>query len=49
MVYTEIKNINGKLYKYQRRSVRHKSKIKKVYIKYLGPVKPIYKKDDNKK
>jgi hypothetical protein len=49
MTYIEIKKINGGLYKYKRRAIRRGSKIKKVYIKYLGPVNPKYKRDDKKK
>jgi len=49
MVYIEIKKISGRLYRYQRKTIRTGSRIKKVYVKYLGPVKPIYKKDGNKK
>ena len=49
MVYIEIKKINGRLYKYLRKSVRNGKKIKKIYVRYLGPVKSVYKKDDRKK
>jgi len=49
MVYIEIKKISGRLYKYQRKSVRRGSKIKKIYVRYLGPIKSIYKKNDRKK
>lgn len=43
MSYIEIKNIAGKQYKYLIKAVREGDKIKKVFMKYLGPAKPIYK------
>lgn len=43
MVYIEIKTINGKKYKYLRRAVRIEGKIKKISLKCLGPVNPIYR------
>lgn len=43
MVYIEIKIINGKKYKYLRRAVRTGGKIKKISLKCLGPVNPIYR------
>lgn len=43
MVYIEIKIINGKKYKYLRRAVRTEGKIKKITLKCLGPVNPIYR------
>jgi len=43
MVYIEIKTINGKKYKYLRRAVRTEGKIKKISLKCLGPVNPIYR------
>jgi len=51
MSYIESKKINGKVYNYLRKSVRVGRKIKKITIKYLGPIKPVYKKrkDDRKK
>jgi hypothetical protein len=48
MVYVEIKKINGKLYRYQRKSIRIGKRIKKIYVGYLGPLKKV-KKDDKKK
>ncbi len=43
MVYIEIKTINGKKYKYLRRAIRTEGKIKKISLKCLGPVNPIYR------
>lgn len=43
MVYIEIKTINGKKYKYLRRSIRTEGKIKKITLKCLGPVDPVYR------
>lgn len=43
MAYIEIKEINGKQYKYLRRSIRINGKMKKVNLKCLGPVNPIYR------
>lgn len=43
MVYIEIKTINGKKYKYLRRTVRTEGKTKKITLKCLGPVNPIYR------
>lgn len=43
MSYIEIKKINGKEYKYLRRSIRTEGKVKKVNLKCLGPVNPIYR------
>jgi len=43
MTYIEIKEINGKKYKYLRRSIRTGGKIKKITLKCLGPVNPIYR------
>jgi hypothetical protein len=43
MVYIEIKTINGKKYKYLRRAIRTEGKIKKITLKCLGPVNPIYR------
>jgi len=43
MVYIEIKTINGRKYKYLRKTVRNRNKIEHITLKYLGPVDPIYK------
>lgn len=43
MSYIEIKKINGKEYKYLRKTVRVGKKIEHVTLKYLGPVNPTYK------
>lgn len=43
MSYIEIKIINGKKYKYLRKAVRTDGKIKKITLKCLGPVNPIYR------
>jgi len=43
MVYSEIKTIKGRKYKYLRESVRIRDKVIHRTVKYLGPVKPIYK------
>jgi len=43
MVYIEIKTINGKKYKYLRKAVRTNGKVKKITLKCLGPVNPIYR------
>ena len=43
MSYIEIKKINGKEYKYLRKTVRNGEKIEHVTLKYLGPVNPTYK------
>lgn len=42
MSYIEIKNVNGRQYKYLRKSVRCGSKVCHKTIKYLGPVEPVY-------
>lgn len=42
MSYIEIKTINGKQYKYLRKTVRDGKKMKHITLKYLGPVDPIY-------
>lgn len=49
MSYIEIKNIAGKQYKYLIKSMREGNKIKKVFVKYLGPANPIYKTGKNRK
>ena len=43
MSYIEIKTIAGKQYKYLMKSVRDGDKMKKVFVKYLGPAHPVYK------
>tara|TARA_Y100000031_G_scaffold114661_1_gene126834 strand:- start:37 stop:192 length:156 start_codon:yes stop_codon:yes gene_type:complete len=43
MVYTEIKTIKGRQYKYLRESVRIDGRVVHRTVKYLGPVKPRYK------
>lgn len=43
MAYIEIKKINGREYKYLRKSVRTEGKVKKISLKCLGPVDPIYR------
>ena len=43
MTYIEIKTINGKQYKYLRKTVRDGKNMKHITLKYLGPVNPIYK------
>ncbi len=42
MAYIEIKTINGRKYKYLRRSIRVNGKMKKISLKCIGPVNPIY-------
>lgn len=49
MSYIEIKTIAGKQYKYLIKSVREGDKIKKVFMKYLGPANPIYKSGTKRK
>jgi transposase len=49
MSYVEIKNIAGKQYKYLIKAVREGDKIKKVFVKYLGPANPIYKTSNKRK
>lgn len=49
MSYIETKNIAGKQYKYLIKAVREGDKIRKVFIKYLGPVDPIYKAGSRRK
>lgn len=49
MTYIEIKEIAGKQYRYLIKSVREGDKIKKVFVKYLGPANPIYKTEKNRK
>ena len=44
MVYTEIKTIKGRQYKYLRKSIRIGSRVIHKTVQYLGPVKPAYKK-----
>ena len=43
MTYTEIKTINGKRYRYLRKSIRTEGKVKNITLKCLGPVDPIYR------
>jgi len=43
MAYTEIKTINGRQYKYLRKTVRQGNKMQHISLKYLGPVNPVYK------
>lgn len=43
MSYIEIKTINGKQYKYLRKTVRDGQKMNHITLKYLGPVNPTYK------
>jgi len=43
MVYSEIKTIKGRKYKYLRESVRIGDRVIHRTVKYLGAVKPIYK------
>ena len=43
MTYTEIKTINGRKYKYLRKSIREGNKVRHITLKCLGPVDPIYK------
>lgn len=43
MVYTEIKTIKGRQYKYLRESIRIDGRVVHRTVKYLGPVKPRYK------
>jgi hypothetical protein len=43
MTYIEIKTINGKQYKYLRKTIRDGKRMNHVTLKYLGPINPIYK------
>ena len=43
MTYIETKTLNGKQYKYLRKTVRNGKKMEHITLKYLGPVNPIYK------
>ena len=43
MVYTRIKTINGKSYKYLVAGKRINGNVQQKVVKYLGPVNPIYK------
>jgi len=43
MTYIEIKTIQGKQYKYLRKTEREGKKMKHISLKYLGPVNPVYK------
>ena len=50
MAYIEIKTINGRKYKYLRKSVRKKDgRIVHEMVKYLGPVEPKYNMPKEKK
>jgi len=46
MVYTEIKVIKGKKYKYERRSYRVGNVVKHT-SKYIGAMEPVKKKKSN--
>ncbi len=43
MAYIEIKTIHGKKYKYLRKSIRERDKVRHITLKCLGPVNPIYR------
>ena len=44
MAYIETKTIQGKEYMYLRHSIRQRNgRVKHKTVKYMGPVKPIYK------
>ena len=43
MTYIEIKTINGKQYKYLRKTVRDGQKMEHITLKYIGPVNPVYR------
>ncbi|MBI3190359.1 hypothetical protein HYZ41_01500 [archaeon] len=43
MVYTEIKTISGRKYRYLRESIRIGDRVIHKTVEYLGPVKPRYK------
>jgi hypothetical protein len=46
MAYIETKRINGKEYRYLRESVRlPDGRVVHRNVEYLGPVKPVYKKE----
>lgn len=49
MTYVEIKTINGRKYKYLRKSIREGDKVRHITIKCLGPVDPIYKTGSSRK
>ena len=49
MSYIEIKTINGRRYKYLRKTVREGKRMKHLSLKYLGPMEPIYKVDKSRK
>tara|TARA_Y100000031_G_C7882472_1_gene231413 strand:- start:246 stop:401 length:156 start_codon:yes stop_codon:yes gene_type:complete len=48
MVYTEIKTIKGRQYKYLRKSVRIDGRVVHRPVKYLGPVEPRYRSQKKK-
>lgn len=43
MAYTRIKTINGRQYRYLVKGIRKDNKVKQEFVKYIGPVDPIYK------
>ena len=43
MAYIEIKTINGRQYKYLRKSIKIGDRIVHTNVQYLGPVNPVYK------
>lgn len=43
MTYVDIKIVNGRQYKYLRKSVREGAKVRHINLKCLGPVEPIYR------
>lgn len=49
MAYIEIKKINGKEYKYLRKTIRDGRRMEHVTLKYLGPVNPVYKTGSKRK
>lgn len=49
MAYIEIKKINGKEYKYLRKTVRDGKRMEHITLKYLGPVNPVYKTGSKRK
>jgi hypothetical protein len=48
MVYTEIKTIKGRQYKYLRKCVRINGRVVHRTVKYLGPLKPRYRSQKKK-
>lgn len=49
MAYIETKTINGRKYKYLRKTARDGKKMNHITLKYLGPVDPVYKISKRKK